>query len=290
MAGEAPVAGVVEAARGPGRLYPTMPPLRVVVHGATGRMGSETLLALISDPDFVPVGAVGRTDRGNEFPLPDGSGTIPYATSLDYLLARRQADVVVDFTNAQAAVAAAGAAGDRGAHLVTGSSGFSEGDISKLRDASQRYQIGIILAPNFALGAVLLGYLARIAARYFDYADVSEAHHEAKIDAPSGTAIALAKAISGEKKFTRPEPEKEPLAGTRGGDYNGVSIHSTRMPGRLAHHEVFFGAPGQTLSLRHDTLSRECYMPAVMLAIKDVVNRRELVMGLESVLGLGQPG
>ena len=289
MAGEAPVAGAVEAARGPGRLYP-MPPLRVVVHGATGRMGSETLLALTSDPDLVPVGAVGRTDRGNEFPLPDGSGTIPYATSLDYLLARRQADVVVDFTNAQAAVAAAGVAGDRGAHLVTGSSGFSESDISKLRDASQRYQIGIILAPNFALGAVLLGYLARIAARYFDYADVSEAHHEAKIDAPSGTAIALAKAISGEKKFTRPEPEKEPLPGTRGGDYNGVSIHSTRMPGRLAHHEVLFGAPGQTLSLRHDTLSRECYMPAVMLAIKDVVNRRELVVGLESVLGLGQPG
>ncbi len=283
------MAGVVEAARGSGRLHP-MPPLRVVVNGATGRMGSETLLALIRDPDLVPVGAVGRTDRGNELPLPDGSGTIPYATSLDYLLARRQAEVVVDFTNSQVAVAAAGIAGDRGAHLVTGSSGFSEGDISKLRDASQRYQIGIILAPNFALGAVLLGYLARIAAGYFDYADVSEAHHEAKIDAPSGTALALAKAIAGEKSFTRPEPEKEPLLGTRGGDYNGVSIHSTRMPGRLAHHEVLFGAPGETLSLRHDTLSRECYMPAVTLAIKEVVNRRELVVGLESVLGLGQPG
>ena len=253
-------------------------------------MGSETLLALTRDPDLVPVGAVGRTDRGNELPLPDGSGTIPYATSLEYLLARREADVVVDFTNAQAAVAAAGAAGDRDTHLVTGTSGLSEGDIGKLRDASQRYRIGIIVAPNFALGAVLLGYLARIAARYFDYADVSEAHHEAKIDAPSGTALALAKAIAAEKRFTRPEPEKEPLPGTRGGDYNGVTIHSTRMPGRLAHHEVLFGAPGQTLSLRHDTLSRECYMPAVMLAIKEVVNRRELVVGLESVLGLGQPG
>ena len=96
----------------------------------------------------------------------------------------------------------------------------------------------------------------------------------------------LEKAIAADKEFTRPDPKKEPLAGTRGGDYHGVSIHSTRMPGRLAHHEVVFGTAGQTLTLRHDTLSRECFMPALLLAVKEVVNRQGLVIGLEEILGL----
>ena len=116
--------------------------------------------------------------------------------------------------------------------------------------------------------------------------DIFEAHHEAKIDAPSGTALKLARDIAAEGRFTRPEPQTEPLSGTRGGAYNGVSIHRSRMPGRMAHHEVVFGAPGQTLSLRHDTVSRESYMPGVLLAVREVGKRRELVVGLESILGL----
>ena len=98
--------------------------------------------------------------------------------------------------------------------------------------------------------------------------------------------MALARGIAAEKRFTRPMPEKEPLPGTRGGDHDGVSIHSTRMPGRLAHHEVVFGALGQTLNLRHDTMSRECFMPAVVLAVKEVVKRRKFEVGLEDILGL----
>lgn len=263
-----------------------MAPVRVIIHGAAGRMGRETLAALGRDPDLDPVGAVDLAPLGDRLPLPDGKGAIPYATSLADVLSRCQGDVVVDFTNASASMAMAPAAAAHGLHLVIGTSGLSDADLQSLSELSHRHEVGIIVVPNFALGAVVLSYLARIAARFFDYADIFEAHHEAKIDAPSGTALALARTIAGGKRFTRPEPQKEPLPGTRGGDYEGISIHSTRMPGRLAHHEVVFGTAGQTLSLRHDTLSRECFMPALLMAIKEVVKRRELVVGLEEVLGL----
>ncbi|MFC1935424.1 4-hydroxy-tetrahydrodipicolinate reductase [Chloroflexota bacterium] len=263
-----------------------MAPIRVIIYGAKGRMGRETLEALSRDADVEPVGAVDLISQGDQLPLPGGVATIPCATSLDDLLSRCQADVVVDFTNAPACMVAAQTATTHGLHFVTGTSGLNDADLESLADLSRRHGVGIIVVPNFALGAVLLNHLVRIAARFFDYADIFEAHHEAKIDAPSGTALALARAITEGKQFTRPDPEKEPLPGTRGGDYSGVSIHSTRMPGRLAHHEVLFGAAGQTLSLRHDTLSRECFMPAVMLAVKEVMKRRDLVVGLEGVLGL----
>ncbi len=264
-----------------------MSPVRVIVHGAMGRMGREILAAVARDPALEPVGAVDVIASGDTLLLPGGGKrAIPYANSLESLLARCQANVVVDFSNAAACMAMAPKATAKGLNLVIGTTGLKENDLKTLSDLSSRHHVGIIAVPNFAIGAVLLNYLVRIAARYFDYADIYEAHHETKIDAPSGTALGLARAIAGEKKFTRPKPEMEPLAGTRGGEFNGVSIHSSRMPGRLAQHEVVFGIAGQTLSLRHDTISRECYMPALMLAIKDVVNRRELVTRLEDILGL----
>ena len=263
-----------------------MPPLRVVVLGAMGRMGREVIATLSSHPDLEPVGAVDIASGDHQFPLPDGAASIPYSNSVDDVLLRCQADVVVDFTNASACMAAAAVVAAHGLHMVIGTSGLGDSDIETLGDLSRRHEVGILLVPNFALGGVVLNYLVRVAARFFEYADIFEAHHEAKIDAPSGTALALARAIAGDKRFTRPETEKESLPGTRGGDYNGVSIHSTRMPGRLAHHEVVFGAPGQTLSLRHDMLSRESFMPGVVMAVKEVVKRRELVVGLEEILGL----
>ena len=260
---------------------------RVVVHGAAGRVGLEVLVALASDQELEPAGAVDLAAQAAELPLPLGAGAIPYDTSLERLLGRCQADVVVDFTNAAAARQMAPVAASHGLHLVIGTTGLGDADLATLGDLSRRHGVGIVVAPNFALGAVVLNHLARIAARFFDHAEIFEAHHEAKIDAPSGTALKLARDIAAENWFTRPQPETEPLPGTRGGDYNGISIHSTRIPGRLAQHEVLFGAPGQTLSLRHDTISRECYMPGVLLAVKEVTKRRELVVGLESILGLG---
>ncbi len=263
-----------------------MPPIRVIVHGATGKMGRETLQALARDPEATPVGGVGRSRVGDTLQVGAGSASVPYDTSLEALLSRVQADVVVDFTNAQACLAAARVAAGRGVNFVTGTSGLSPADLSTLQGLSHGHGVGVLVVPSFAIGAVVLNHLVRVAAPFFDYVDIFEAHHEAKVDAPSGTAMALARAIATERAFKRPVPEREPLAGTRGGDFNGVTIHSTRMPGRLAAHEVLFGLAGQTLSLKHDTLTRECFMPGVLMAVKEVVKKREFVLGLESLLGL----
>ncbi len=262
-----------------------MAPIRVAINGATGRMGAETVAAVARQPDFTLVGATCRRERGSRLPLPDG-GEIPLSTSLSEILEQTRPDVLVDFTNAAACRQAVPQAAAASTNLVVGVSGLNDADLRQLDAIAKDQAIGIIVAPNFALGAVVLKKLVEQAAPFFDYVDIIEAHHEAKIDAPSGFAMALARAIGDEKRFTRSVTEQENLPGSRGGEYNGVTIHSLRMPGRSAHHEVIMGAAGQTISLRHDTLTRDCYMPGVIRCIREVVNRPGLVVGLEQILGL----
>ena len=261
-----------------------MPPIRVVVNGATGRMGVETVAAVSQEEDLELVGATCHKDRGPILNTPNGE--VPLLTSLAKLLDQVLPDVVVDFTNATACMEAALAAGSRSTHLVLGSSGISADHLKQLDALANNNNIGIVVAPNFALGAVILKRLAEQTAPYFDYVDIVESHHEAKIDSPSGFALALSGSLGEQKKFRRNQPEKENLLNTRGGQQNGVSVHSIRMPGKSAHHEVIFGAVGQTVTLRHDTLGRDCYMPGVVHCIRDVVKRRGLVVGLENILGL----
>lgn len=264
-------------------------PLRVVVHGVSGRMGQEVLRALVRTHDLLPVGGVHRRAAALSLPLPEGKGTIPIAPSLEALLPRVQAEAVVDFSTAEGCMAAARVALSRGLHFVTGTTGLTQAHWEEMDRLAREHGVGVIVAPNFALGAVLLIHLARLVGKYFEYADIIEAHHEAKIDAPSGTALAIARALVEGRgsSFTRPAPEKEPVAGSRGAEVQGVGIHALRMPGRLAHHEVILGTAGQTLSLRHDTISRECYMPGVLMALRRVRAYKGLVFGLDKVMGLG---
>jgi len=165
---------------------------------------------------------------------------------------------------------------------------FKLEDLEDIKRLSALKQVGVISASNFALGAVVLMHLARIASKYFDYADLLESHHEAKIDAPSGTALSIAEAmIEGRGSgFDYNVVESQILEGTRGGDFQGINVHSARMPGRVARHEVVFGALGQTLTMIHDSINRESFMPGVMIAVKRVSESDELVIGLASVLGL----
>ena len=194
---------------------------------------------------------------------------------------------MVDFTNVEACMQNVGSAAAAGVHLVIGTTGLTDVHIRRLGTLCAEQNIGALVAPNFALGAVLLTHLARMASSFFDYADINEMHHEKKIDAPSGTALAIARAIAeGGGEFQRPLPQGEAIPNTRGGEYNGITIHSSRMPGRLAHHQVTFGTLGQTLTLRHDSISRECFMPGVVMAIRDVAYRKGLVVGLQNILGL----
>ncbi len=262
-----------------------MAAIKVVISGATGKMGIETVAAVSRETDLELVGGTCRQDRGATLVTPY-STVVPLSTDLDSLLDHTRPDVLVDFTNASVAMEAAAKAAARSINLVMGASGFSDDHLKQLDAMANDNGVGIIVAPNFALGAVILKKLAEQAAPYFEYVDIVESHHEAKIDSPSGFALALAHSLGGIKQFTRNQPEKENLANTRGGDHNGISVHSIRMPGKSAHHEIIFGAAGQTVSLRHDTLGRDCYMPGVVRCIRDVVARPGLVIGLENVLGL----
>ena len=262
-----------------------MASIKVVVQGAAGRMGREVVAAICRESDMEPVGAVDLLP-GNAYDLPDGSGSIPLSSNLEEILNTTRPQVLVDFTQAEVSMAAAPMAAKQGVNMVIGTTGISAENLQELERLAKEQSTGIFVAPNFALGAVLLMHLAKMAAPYFEYADIIEMHHEAKIDAPSGTALAMARAIGQDKQFQRNYPEKEPLPGTRGGEHNGIGIHSVRMAGRSAHHEVIFGTAGQTVTLRHDTLGRDCYMPGVTRAIREVVNLKGLVVGLDKILGL----
>ena len=262
-----------------------MAPTRVVVNGATGKMGVETVAAVSQQEDLALVGAVCFRERGPKLTLPSGV-EVPLSTNLERMLEDTRPDVLVDFTTAAACMEAVLVGAAHGTNLVLGASGLTDDHLKQLDTMAGDKKIGIIVAPNFALGAVILKRLAEQAAPYFDYVDIVEAHHETKIDAPSGFAVALAKSLGDQKQFTRNYPEKENLPNTRGGEYNGVTVHSIRMPGRNAHNEVIFGAAGQTVSIRHDALGRDCYMPGVLRCIREVVKQPGLVIGLEKILGL----
>lgn len=266
--------------------------IKVAVHGAAGRMGQEVLRALCADPDLEPVGGVDREVTHELLPLPDGSGQIPFSSDLDSLLARCQPQVVVDFSIAEATRAMVPVAAGHGVNIVIGTTGLTPADVEQIEGLARTHGIGVVVAPNFALGAVVLLYLARIAARYFDYADITELHHHLKADAPSGTALATARAMLEGRghPFEYPRVQKETIKGTRGGEEGGIAIHSVRLPGLLAHQEVILGGPGQTLTLRHDTISRECFIPGVLLAVREVVKRQGLIYGLDTLLGLSESG
>jgi 4-hydroxy-tetrahydrodipicolinate reductase len=265
-----------------------METIRVLVHGVYGRMGREVLAAVCREPGLEPASGVDQGVSEDSLSLPDGSGRIPVSSDLAAMITVSQPQVIVDFTNAEVAISGCRVAAANGVNLVVGTTGLTEAHLKELDELAREHQIGAFVAPNFAIGAVLMIHLVKGLGKFFDYADIVEMHHETKIDSPSGTALALARGLreGRDAAFTRPTPEREPVEGARGGELEGVSIHSVRMPGRMAHHEVVLGTQGQTLSLRHDTINRECYMPGVTLAIREVVKYKGLVVGLEKLLGL----
>ena len=260
--------------------------INVVVHGVMGKMGQQVLETVTNTLGMQPVGAADITASQGTIALPDGLGEIPISGSLADVLGG--ADVVVDFTNAEGATSALRAAAPRGVNIVIGSTGITDAIYQEAESLANEHGVGVIIAPNFALGAVLMIALAKQASRFFDYADLTEMHHEAKIDSPSGTALAIANAALEGKPdgFIAPQSEKELIDGARGATHGGVSVHSARMPGRVAHHELVFGALGQTLTIRHDSVNRESFMPGVVLAINEVVNRKGLTVGLDKIMGV----
>ena len=232
------------------------------------------------------MGAVDIKAPGEKLVLDDGS-VIPFSSDLGQILDTTHPEVMVDFTLASATMPAVRIAIQNKVHLVIGTTGFTADNLAEIDQLAKTTGIGVIVASNFALGAVLMMHFAKMAAKYMDYAEIIELHHDQKLDAPSGTALSTAKAMAAYrgKPFSRAVDEGKNYA-SRGEKVNGVTIHSVRLPGLMAHQEVIFGGLGQTLSIRHDTINRECYVPGVLLAIQGVVKRQGLILGLEKLLEL----
>ena len=264
-----------------------MESIRVVVRGASGKMGQEVVKAVCQEEGMQLVGAVELEVADDYIVLPDGSDRVPFSASLDDILTSCQPDVMVDFTVAPAVMPAVRAAVKQGVNLVIGTTGLSSDELGEVDQLTVARRVGAVIAPNFALGAVLMIHLAKVAAKHLDYAEIIELHHDRKVDAPSGTALNTAKEMAAArgKPFLQPTAKGE-VPASRGQQVDGVTVHSVRLPGLLAHQEVILGGRGQTLSIRHDTINRECFMPGVMLAIKEVVNRKGLTYGLDTLLGL----
>jgi len=262
--------------------------IRVVVSGL-GKMGREMLSGLAREDDIEVVGVLEKFSREEVLSLPDGSGRLIPCSTDESLLNRVMPDVLVDFSNHEWTAIAAPEAVRLGIRPVIGTTGLPEALLSKLERDCAAAQLGGVVASNFALGAVLLTHLARIAAPFFDHAEIIELHHDQKVDAPSGTAITIAqemlRARDG-RHLARAETSKQTLPGTRGGELEGVGLHSVRLPGLVAHHEIIFGGLGQTLTLRHDSTSRESFLPGVLLATREVMQRQTLVRGLDRLIGL----
>jgi 4-hydroxy-tetrahydrodipicolinate reductase len=245
--------------------------IRVGVAGYRGKVGSVLAAAFEAEPGIEYVGGVGRGD------------------DLAAFLHEKRPRALVDFTRPSEALHNALAAIAAGASPVVGTTGLAADAIDKLETACKGKGLGGIVAPNFAVGAVLMMHLAEIAAPHFDAAEVIEMHHAAKLDAPSGTALTTARRLAarrGDKPFAHKKPEKVTLAGTRGGEEGSVAVHSIRLPGFVADQEVIFGLPGQTLTIAHRTTSREAYVPGVLIAIRAVTAGDHFYRGLDQLLGL----
>ncbi|MFP3975331.1 MAG: 4-hydroxy-tetrahydrodipicolinate reductase, partial [Dehalococcoidia bacterium] len=201
--------------------------IKVIVHGALGRMGQAVINAVCGDPELQITGAVDVKAERDALHLPDGAGEVPLSRNLESLLKNYTPDVMVDFTQHDAAMPAIRTATEHHVNVVVGTTGLSDDDFNEIDRLAQQHGVGAVVAPNFSLGAVLMMHLSSIAARFFDYAEIVEMHHEKKLDSPSGTAVMTAKEMAKAKKadFTYPESQKENLPGGRGAEISGIGIH-----------------------------------------------------------------
>ncbi|MFG2066120.1 4-hydroxy-tetrahydrodipicolinate reductase [Micromonospora tulbaghiae] len=243
---------------------------RVGVLGARGRMGMEVCKAVDSAADLELVAAV---DQGDDLDA----------------VAQAGARVVVDFTTPDAVMDNLRWCVEHGVHAVVGTTGFTEQRLAEVRGwLADRPGVGVVIAPNFGIGAVLMMQFAARAARYFESVEIVEQHHPRKLDAPSGTATHTARLIAAARADAglgpAPDATRDEVPGARGADIDGVRVHAVRATGLVAHQEVLFGTTGETLTIRHDSYDRVSFMPGVLLAVREVGRRPGLTVGLDALL------
>ena len=255
--------------------------IRVIIAGFKGRMGQAACQMVLSDPELELVAVLDPFESASEW-----QGIPVFNDKNDLAVAGFEADVWVDFTTPAVAYENTRFALENGFAPVVGTTGFTSQEIEELKELSRSKDLGGLIAPNFALGAVLLMQFAAQAAKYFPNVEIIELHHDKKKDAPSGTAIKTAELMAQVRESIQQgaSDEEELIAGARGANFDGMRIHSVRLPGLVAHQEVIFGNQGEGLTLRHDSYDRSSFMTGVNLGIKEVVKRHELVYGLEHLL------
>jgi 4-hydroxy-tetrahydrodipicolinate reductase len=261
--------------------------IRVGVFGAGGRMGSTVCAAVAADPDLELVGAVDPHHAGLDVKQVTGVDVPGLHVDRDpTALLLQGVDVMVDFTFLDASRENLAWAGANGVHAVVGTTGFGADDYSRIRAGFTRSNC--VIAPNFAIGAVLMMRFAELASPYFETGEVIELHHDQKVDAPSGTAMLTVQRMADASGEWGADPtQKEVLPGARGASGPaGIPVHSVRLRGLIAHQEVLLGTTGQSLTIRHDSYDRSSFMPGVLLAVKQVGERPGLTIGLDSLLGL----
>lgn len=264
-----------------------MQALKTVVFGASGKMGSEVVKGIAMSDDMQLVGAVDVKNIGKDIGEVIGIKNLGISITPNSpveLLETRRPDVVIDFSNKEACKRNTMEALKRRINVVIGTTGLSDKDLDDIDLLSKEMSVGAFFAPNFSLGAVLMMRYAKELARFYSQSQIIEYHHDRKLDSPSGTAIATARQISvnaPEKTDTRAKTEISPCLG---GEYYGVKIHSVRLKSLTAHQEVLFAGEGELLTIRHDSFSRESFIPGILLAVRSVKQWKGLRIGLESLL------
>lgn len=244
--------------------------MRVAVLGAKGKVGATMVQAVEEAADLTFTAGVDAGDPLSE-------------------LVDSRTDVVIDFTHPDVVMGNLKFVIDNGIHAVVGTTGFTDERISQVQQwLSGKPDVAVLIAPNFAIGAVLSMHFAQQAAKFFESVEVIELHHPHKADAPSGTAVRTARLIAEARKDLPPNPDATStgLEGARGADVDGIPVHSVRLAGLVAHQEVLFGTQGETLTIRHDSIDRTSFVPGVLLAVRKVAERPGLTVGIEPLLDL----
>jgi 4-hydroxy-tetrahydrodipicolinate reductase len=245
-----------------------MDKIKVIVNGCLGKMGREVVKAISKESDLALVGGVDMQNTGTDIGEAAGIGklNVKVTSDLGQTIKNTGADVVVDFTIPKSVMSAITIIAENKAHAVVGTTGLTEENLKEIDALCKKNKVNTLVAPNFAIGAVLMMKFATEAARHMPKAEIIELHHDQKLDAPSGTSIKTAEMMK------------------KSSEMKNIPIHSVRLPGLVAHQEVILGGIGQTLTIRHDSISRESFMPGVILAIKKIKGCNGLVYGLENIL------
>lgn len=262
--------------------------IKIVIAGPRGKMGNEAVKMVKETDHFELVAVVDSKNNGKKLSELDieNKADVPVYEDMDECFTVHAPDVLIDLTTPKFGRKHMEMAFSHQVRPVVGTTGFTNEDIVELRQIAEQKRLGAIIAPNFAIGAILMMKFSQLAAKYLPDVEIIEKHHDNKLDAPSGTAIKTAQLISEvrQAKCQGHPNEKEELQGSRGADFEGMRIHSVRLPGLVAHQEVIFGGVGQTLTIRHDSLHRSSFMPGIRLAVETVMKIDTLIYGLENII------